>query len=143
MRPSRQLAALMALIIAAWPVVDASPRAKAPSRIHQQSADRQQQDEETPEQKDKLNQSVGTVHWSDADLGLAVVQVHTSVNPFDSRLIARDFDLNPTAILQPTTIRRNKILGVIIISGTVSAGDEVIIPGVAYREALGALLKSE
>lgn len=136
--------ALMAIAIATAAVIDASPRAKTPSRIHQQPVTPHHEgEEETETQQAELNQVIGSIHWSDPAKGLAVMQLQRPVPSFDSRLITRDFELNPTAVIQPTAIRRNRMLGVIIVSGTVSAGDEVIIPGNAYRKAFGDLLKSE
>ncbi len=124
--------------------VIASPRSKAPTRIHQHGTPQpQQEQQDTTKEEAKFNQTIGTIYSANDELGLAVVQLTSVQRRLESRLISRDFDLNPTAVLEATNIRRNRIVGMLIISGSPSVGDEVIIPGTAYREAFGDLLISQ
>lgn len=130
-----------AVMLAAMVPAVAAPRAKTPAQIHRQStAQSQTAGDDLTEPKTAFNQVIGTVQWSNPANGLVVVNLSGDIPAFEGRLITRDFDLNPTAIIQPTAIRRNRMIGAIIVTGNASAGDEVIIPGDAYRAAFGDLL---
>ncbi len=78
------------------------------------------------------NKLIGEVVWADRNKKKAVILLMSKNITVDKNLVSRNISLQPTAIFEPTDIKRNRSLGVIISKGFPNVGDQVVIPDTAY-----------
>jgi len=79
------------------------------------------------------NQFLGHIIHVDMEEKVAVVQVEARIGIVRQPLLARDIDLNTTAILTPSPHHKGQVLGVMIEQGEPAVGDEVILPGATWQ----------
>lgn len=76
------------------------------------------------------NERIGTILRVDGANGFVVIQYDPGVPSLTGgRLIAMDANLEPTAVLEISSLQRGSVLAALILAGTPHPGDSVVAPG--------------
>ncbi|HTB62168.1 MAG TPA: hypothetical protein VK737_01155 [Opitutales bacterium] len=72
---------------------------------------------------------VGKEDWADLKDAIAGVDLNREPYPVGSFLVARDAGGSPTAVLETTKWTGRQMQGVMVVSGTLTSGEEIVEPG--------------
>lgn len=78
---------------------------------------------------------IGEIVWVDEESNLAVGWLASRFAAVDDTLTTRNFELEQTAVLQPTRWRQGRSIGMKILSGHPEVGDEIIVSALPTEKA--------